>query len=183
MSLTLVFSIINAVTVVALAVITWQYARSAKRQADAAESQAKAATKQAEVAEHQLAIFQARIQEQSGLGLGKLKENVTELKQSASHWFVRMQEWGQLPHLNNVELLPAEWSFSLEYGRRISDEVYQQLLILQRSSREASMLIDQFTGRENLYRVPAQAEEIKLLLTGILQGCEAVSARITSLRP
>jgi hypothetical protein len=65
---------INAVTVVVLAVITWWYAKSTKRQANAAESQANAAIKPAEAAEKQMAMLHAQIQEQAGIATATLKE-------------------------------------------------------------------------------------------------------------
>ena len=123
---------INAVTVVVLAIITWRYAKSAKRQAEAAESQAKAATKQAEAAERHLAILQSQIQEQAGTAQAMLKENVAELGQTANHWFQRVMLWGQLTPQGGVDLLPSESAVSLEHARRISPDLCQELLTLQR---------------------------------------------------
>lgn len=81
--ITFILSCVNALTVVALAIITWQYARSAKEQADATR-------KQADVAERQLAILQSQLEEQAGIGLAKLKESIAELKQTANHWYLQM---------------------------------------------------------------------------------------------
>jgi hypothetical protein len=165
---------VNAITVVVLAGITWWYARISKRQAKAAESQARAALKQAEVAERQLTILQSQIQEQAGIAAARLKENVAELQQATAHWFNRMKVWGQLTPQNGIDLLPVDWSVSIEHARRISPEMYQELLSLQRSSRHAALLIDQFSSKPSLYRPEAEAEEIKKLLSEIMDRCEGV---------
>ncbi len=53
-------TVVNAITVVALAIITRQYAASAKRQADAAEGQARASSAQANAAQSQATAAQAQ---------------------------------------------------------------------------------------------------------------------------
>jgi len=172
---------VNAVTVVVLALITWRYAKSAKRQAEAAESQARAATKQAEAAERQLAILQSQIQEQAGVALATLRENVAELGQTANHWFQRLILWGQLTPQSGVDLLPSEWAVSLEHARRISPDLFQELLALQRSSKRASLMIDQFTAKASTYRSDTEANQIKDLLVQITKGCDGVSQKFASL--
>jgi hypothetical protein len=171
---------INALTVVVLAAITWWYARIAKRQADAAESQAKAALKQAEVAERQLDILQSQIQEQAGTALATMKENIAELQQTANHWFQRVQLWGQLTPQSGVELLPAGWHVSLEYARKIAPQLYEELVTLQRSSKKASMMIEQFTSKAATYRSDTEANQIKDLVVQIMKGSEAASAKLSA---
>jgi hypothetical protein len=168
---------INAATVVVLAIITWHYAKSAKRQADAAEAQAKAATKQAEAAERQLTVLQSQIQEQAGMALATLKENVAELGRTANHWFQQMILWGQLTPHTGVDLLPSGWAVSLEHARRISPDLYQELLALQRLSKKVALMIDQFTAKPGDCRNDTEANQIKELLMQIVKGCEAASRK------
>lgn len=172
---------VNAVTVVVLALITWRYARNAKRQADASESQAKAAMKQAEAAERHLAILQSQIEEQAGRALATLKENIAELKEAADHWFERMLSWGQLTPQTAIDLLPGEWPTSLEHARRMSANLYQDLMTLQRSSRRVSLLINQLSTKAANYRSQAEVEEIKKLLLEISNGCVAASNKFGEL--
>jgi hypothetical protein len=176
-----VSSWINAVTVVVLAIVTWRYAKSAKRQAEAAESQARAAAKQAEVAERQLAILQSELEQQAGVALARLKEDIAELGQIANHWFQQMTIWNLLTPHPGVDLLPAGWGVSLEHARRMSRELHEELLVLQRSSRKVSLMIDQFSGRMNAYRSDTEANEIKGLLMQIVRGCEAASKKLIGL--
>jgi len=172
---------VNAVTVVVLAFITWRYARSAKKQADASESQAKAAMKQAEAAERHLAILQSQIQEQAGRALATLKENIAELKQAADHWSESMYSWGQLTAQTGADLLPSEWLASLEHARRISTDLYQDLMTLQRLSRKVSLSINQFSAKAATYRSQAEAEEIKKVLLEISNRCIAISKKLGEL--
>ncbi len=170
---------INAVTVVVLAVITWWYAKSTKRQANAAESQANAAIKQAEAAEKQMAMLHAQIQEQAGIAKATLKESVKELSAAVSHWRERLRLWGQLGEQREVDLLPAQWASSLEHARKTSTALYEKLADLQRSSKKFSRLLDQFSSKAANYRADREAEEIKQLLSEIATGCDAVSKMLS----
>jgi hypothetical protein len=172
---------INAATVVALAVITWRYARSAKRQAEAAESQARAASKQAEAAEHHLAILQSQIQEQAATALATLRENLAELKGAANYWFLWMRQWGQPAQRSQVDLLPTEWAVSLEHARRTSPTLHEELLAVQRTSREASRLMDQFFAKDLSYRSETDAKGIRELLARIMADCDAVCVKLDNL--
>lgn len=169
---------INAVTVVALAVITWSYARSAKKQAKAAESQAQAAVKQADAAERQLAILQAQIESRAGTALATLRTNIAELREATYHWFGQMAFWGQLGSPGGVDLLPSEWSFSLEHARKISPELLQELMTLQTSSRSVSRRIEQFTAKKVDYRTDPEAGQIKQSLAEIMRVCDEISNRL-----
>jgi hypothetical protein len=171
---------INAITVVVLAIITFFYARSAKRQAEAAEAQARASTKQADVAERQLAILQSQIAEQAGTALAVLKENVGELRQTANHWFQTMTLWGQLTPHPGIDILPTRWLASVEYARRLSPELYGQLVEIQKLSKKASLDIDQFTGKTSGNRSETEASQIKQLLIQIVNACETVSNKLRS---
>jgi hypothetical protein len=172
---------INALTVAALAIVIWSYARSAKRQANAAESQAKAAIKQANAAERQLAILQAQIESQAGAALTTLKANVTELREAASDWYGQMSFWGRLGPQSGVDLLPAEWTFSVEHARKVSPELFQELLSLQRSSRSVSRRIEQFTSTQNTFRTDVEANTIKGLLNEIRLTCDEISSKLGNL--
>lgn len=173
---------INAVTVVVLAGITWWYARSAKRQADAAmaqakaaESQARAATKQADVAERTLTMLQSQIEEQAGASLARLKENVGELRQAAEHWSAQFARWGAIRSVDEVVLLPESWPLSLEYAHRNSPDLYRELLQLQEMSKACSLQIIAFMGTNATYRRDREAAEIKALLLNIRQRCDEMA--------
>ena len=170
---------VNALTVIVLAAITWWYARNANRQADAAESQAKAAIKQAEVGERQLAILQAQVQEQAGIAAARLKENIAELHQAATHWLERMRAWGQLTEQKTeLDLLPTDWSASIEHARKVSPEMYRELLTLQRASRNVGLLMGQFSSRAPSYRRENEVAEINKQLSWIIERCEAMAKNL-----
>jgi hypothetical protein len=172
---------INAVTVVVLAGITWWYAKSAKRQANAADSQARAAIKQAEAAEKQMAMLHAQIQEQAGIATATLRESVKELYDAVSHWVDRMKLWGQLTQQRDVDLLPAQWSSSLEHARKISPALYEKLAGIQRSSKKFSRLLDQFSSKAPSFRPEREVQELNQLLLEIGTGCDKASAMLGEL--
>lgn len=181
-------AIAGIVLTAALVVTTIIYVRltgrildESQKSREAAESQAKAAVKQAEVAERNLAILQSEIQERSGTALAKLKENVSELNQTANHWFQRMSLWGQLTPQSGIDLLPSEWSVSIEHARRISPELGQELLEIQRSSRKIALLIEQFCSKAATYRRNSEADEIKGMLAEITRRCPVIAAKLSGL--
>ena len=172
---------VNAVTVVVLAVITWRYARSAKRQAAASEQQAKAATKQAAAAERQISILQSQIEQQAGFALATLKECISELQQTANDWAQRMILWGQLTPQAGISILPDGWAVSLEHARCMAPDLYQELLTIQRLSKQASRSIDEFTTKAAAYRGASEPDQIQVLLVQIQNGCEAAAKRLAPL--
>ncbi len=173
---------ISAVTIVVLAIITWWYAKSAKRQANAAESQASAATKQAEAAERTLTFLQSQIEDQAGTAITALQANVVDLKEWANHWYQRMMQGVSLTEESEADRLPNEWAVPLERARRrISPALYQELQSLQRSNAEVSRLINQFCATERNHRQDAELKRIRELLAGIMSRCDAVSTKFGNL--
>jgi hypothetical protein len=179
---------INVLIVAVLAVITLWYARSAKHQADAAEAQAKAATKQAEaatkqaeVAERTLSIMQAHIQEQAGVGMSALKQSIADLQQAAKHWGERFVAWGGLTRGNKIDLLPAQWSVSMEHARRLSaQDLYQDLTGLQRFTRQTELNINAFLEAQPAYRDMYKAGEIQRNLSEIDRTCQALLSKLNA---
>ncbi len=167
---------INAVTVVVLAVITWWYARSAKRQANAASKQAKAA-------ELTLAHLQSEIEEHKLIGIAMLVGSVLELKAAVDHWHERMTRWGAIAETVNASILPNEWAISLERAKQIPLSLYQELQNLQRSSRAVSRGIEQFTAMAVAYRGQMQADEIKKQLAKLSNDCIAVFNKLGNFLP
>jgi hypothetical protein len=109
-------TMVNAVVVVALAIISYLYMKSAARQADAAEEQARAsqaqasaAQEQAKIANDSLALLRIQIEEQSGLAFSRHVDTLRRIRGEARAWMDRLSvNWSNLP--TSCSLLPASWS-------------------------------------------------------------------------
>ena len=136
-SWTAIASVVNAVTVVVLAAVTYWYARSAKRQAAASEAQALAANAQAIASQQQASAAQqqATAAYQSLLALRHQLDDAAEIGRAMVETRIvstlrRIDEWespgrletmateGRLP--SNFTLVPADETYLIESARRIS---------------------------------------------------------------
>jgi hypothetical protein len=169
--------------VVVLVIITAWYARSAKRQATAAESQAQAATRQAQVAERNLALLEAQIQSRAGAALATMQASIAELRKTALHWIEQMRQWGVLTAPTGSDLLPIEWTVSLENARAISPALHHELLALQGLTRETMLLIDRFAAKDATYRRENEATRIRECLLAVVEACTKISAKLEGIGP
>ncbi|MGA9645448.1 MAG: hypothetical protein WBQ76_05955, partial [Candidatus Korobacteraceae bacterium] len=85
-SWTAIASVVNAVTVVVLAVITFWYARSAKRQAAASESQAGAARQQATAAFQTLATLRQQMDDTAEIGRTRVATRIASTLRRIEEW-------------------------------------------------------------------------------------------------
>jgi hypothetical protein len=115
-------SLINAVSVVVLVLVTLWYARSAKRQAISAEAQAAAAGEQARATRETL-------REQLNQRNTTVRIAFSMTQKNAERWKQEMSEAGfpQVPA--DIELLPTNYQTVLELAAQIDHMLYHYLSI------------------------------------------------------
>jgi hypothetical protein len=178
-----VAQLVNAASVFILVLVTGYYAYESKKTREAADKQARASSDQAQAAEKTLAFLQAQIEEQTRIAVATLVGSVAELMGAANYWHGRMIQWGAITETVNANLLPSEWTLSLERARNIPPLLYQELQNLQRSSRGISCRIEQFSAMNANYRGAMQATEIQNELAELSRACITVFNKLGPLLP
>lgn len=192
-------SVVNAVTVVVLAIITAWYAFSAKRQANAAENQAKAATVQAEAAKSQ--SLAAHSQATAALEtIAALREETFNQRATARQVVLHsiqtaisnIEYWEgqgtlesraqQRAFPQTIALLPSNQSYALDSARMLSHDLASQLntafnILGRATSHIESMRVTQ-QDQLNMQLVTRQSGETRELLAeakALIQKCQTLA--------
>lgn len=194
-SWTAVASVVNAVTVVVLAAITYWYARSANRQAaaselqtaaanaqaKAAQAQARAATEQATAAFQTLATLREQMDDAGQVGKAAVETRIVTTLRRIEEWespgrLETAANQGALAH--NFSLIPADEPYLIESARRVSREFALRLTEAFDHLRSASDIINGMkmadrdrVGAEFYKRESNRAKAFLALAKTALQRC------------
>jgi cbb3-type cytochrome oxidase subunit 3 len=141
----IVSSLVNAITIVVLAVITYGYSRSAKRQADSASEQALAAQEQAAFSEQSLKALQAHESDLAQADRLTIDVVIESSIRTAQFWsdpeeIITLCVRRALPQ--NIFLVPAYADKAVECATRVKQAYAKNMAVAFDHLRMAQMRIE-----------------------------------------
>jgi len=141
-------AVVNAVSVVILALITRQYARSTKAILEESKKARSAAESQASAASLSVSLLQRQIEEQFGLGQSIVASAVESLMKQIEYW--KSQDIKKLALCNGLppttDLVPPIFQAAVEHARRISPVAGEALLKASDEVKLAKNAIESIRG-------------------------------------
>jgi hypothetical protein len=179
-----VSSVVNAVTVVLLAGITFWYSKSAKRQADSATEQASAAKEQAAFAEESLKALQTQATERGESDRTTVKISIDSAIRTAEFWsdpndLVTLCVRRAIPE--NIFLLPTFADAAVECAIRLKAGIAADMAVAFDYLRIAQMRIESMRSTpvagDNRYH-SKYAEEAAQSIASALLKLRGIQSRL-----
>lgn len=121
---------VNAVCIIALAVITWWYAKSTAQLLDETKKARGAAERQAKAAEENIRVLRQQLEEQAGLGRIIVEGKITSLMRSIDYW-KSFDLGGVSAFIAGIpeasDLVPPDAQSLVEHAMRVSQEAASYL--------------------------------------------------------
>ena len=141
-------AVLNAISVVTLAVITWHYARSTKAIFEESKKARSAAEAQASAASLSVSLLQRQLEEQFGLGRSIVDSAIESLMKQIEYW--KSQDIKKLALCNGLapttDLVPSFFQSAVDHARRVSPAAGEALLKASDSAKLAKNAIESIRG-------------------------------------